>query len=407
MKTPVRSLRYATPNGSRSAFYPQAEDGFVAVIYNPLAQHRSGFVDVPISWPEVSVTDARGSAVDYQIISSLDRSLATAANGFLERGDTGRSDGSGQHLYTLVLPIKEANPLAVQVFHVARRSKIKRQGLEESADIDVKKNPSIAKGKPEYSPKDPLHAQGAILVNGRHEDDVSTRTTSREGSVPTGDGHAGYGSSEAGIIASKLGTDQARFEGAPQLRHTGGDSSDFSISNDLVTLTFDGATGRLARMETHGGVDNTKDDGAALDLDQGWFFYPTFERGEDRAGSGLSGGKDGEEVDGLTGLSAAAEASRLHGELPERLRASEGQEGGAYIFRPEAGNRDALPVGGDGEVLSVKEWRVVEGPLVSEVHQVRENRTVYCCAQVEGERGAVKVSVLGLFFEVAFSGTSC
>lgn len=75
------------------------------------------------------------------------------------------------------------------------------------------------------------------------------------------------------------------------------------------------------------------------------------------------------------------EASRLHGQLRERLHASQDQKGGAYIFRPEGGAqpvRDAAGGKQEGGVddgqdeLVIREWWVEEGPIVSEVYQVNK-----------------------------------
>lgn len=205
-----------------------------------------------------------------------------------------------------------------------------------------------------------------------------------------GGGSGGYGGGGSGSGRGGGSIDRGEGEGGKE---------DFTISNDLLTLTFNGATGRLARVETNAGSHNSGTRGSGsegttvdLDIDQGWFFYPTFDRTSAATGEGVKTG-DGGRGEGearlfLTGKDAAAKASRLHGNMPERLSASEGQEGGAYIFRPERGA--AVPVGmegggekkGDGggegrEALSVKDWWVEEGPLVSEVHQVRVGWTCY------------------------------
>ncbi|CAN0501944.1 unnamed protein product, partial [Scytosiphon promiscuus] len=48
----------------------------MAVAYNPLAQDRSGYIDVPISWPKVVVTDAAGNPVETQVLPFRHRNSA-------------------------------------------------------------------------------------------------------------------------------------------------------------------------------------------------------------------------------------------------------------------------------------------------------------------------------------------
>ncbi|CAN0301093.1 unnamed protein product, partial [Hapterophycus canaliculatus] len=64
--TQLQQCRFA--NVSVCDVTMEAESGFVAVAYNPLAQDRSGYIDVPISWPKVAVTDAAGNPVKHQVL---------------------------------------------------------------------------------------------------------------------------------------------------------------------------------------------------------------------------------------------------------------------------------------------------------------------------------------------------
>ena len=306
---------------------------------------------MPISWPDVVVTDAKGNTVEAQVLPFNHQNVrpASAARDNVGEGGGGGSDRdqrrSFQQPYTLMLPVESAEPLEATVFNVSRNIKEEGEGGTESLG------------------------------------------TSAE--------------------------DAEQGQGEPRRRRhfVGGDkgANAFSISSDLVTLTFDGATGRLARMETHaegGGSDGeggagAKPSSAALDVDQGWFYYPTFAGGEaakkaakesKNDAAAETSGSPTEEEEGnqphqqpsvLPRMEGAMEASRLHGQLRERLHSSQDQKGGAYIFRPEGeGRGGAKPVraaagggrtGGEEEQdeLVIREWWVEEGPVVSEVYQVR------------------------------------
>lgn len=342
-----------------SAFknFIQAEDGFVVVAYNPLAQRRSGYVDVPLSWPSARVTDSAGNTVESQVLPFRHRNVFVARDGLVDGG------GGGRHPNTLVLPITEADPLGVRVLHVSRENGRSSHRRRRTWRADANHHQNAAReeataldtGDREEAP------DALVLPSEQRGRQMSTVDGGVNVGVVAGDGGGGHhaGASEG----SAPGRSREESEG-----------KDVSISNGLVTLTFDGATGRLSTVETHedgagGGVGVGGRRGAKLDVDQGWFFYPTFDGGNG-AQSGVS-----ERTRGSSGKAAAVEASRLHQELPERVGASEEQQGGAYIFRPEEADGVALPVGmggakGEGEGLAVKDWWVEEGPLVSEVHQV-------------------------------------
>lgn len=283
------------------------------MVYNPLPQRRVGFIDVPISWSEVCVTDNNGENIESQVLPFRHPNL-------IKRGQR-------QHPYTLMLPIEKVRPLSVGVFHVSRGKG--REGM------------SFGKKRPEPEEhKEPWHA--------REQEDMELTPDAVVDNDNDNDMPNGAIGASLPEISRNLRADVG-----------GGSGTNFTISNGLVTLTFDGVTGRLSRMETHGGVGGEGVE-ESLDVDQGWFFYPSF------GGGGMAS-------------TAGQEASRLKG--------SEGQKGGAYIFRPE-GDGDGshgIPVGsstssrssssGDGEErgCELKEWWVEEGPLVSEVHQVTEN----------------------------------
>lgn len=341
----------------------------MAVTYNPLAQARSGYVDVPISWSEVVVTDAAGNTVDAQVLPFHYETVlpALAARDNVVDGRRGSRGGgdvdqhrSDQHPYTLMLPVESAEPLEATVFNISR----KKGEAAEARDANT---------------GDREEGQGDEPRRRRHY----------------------VGGKKGGAAAAAA-------------------ANTFSISSDIVTLTFDGSTGRLARMETHAEGGGSDEKGgtaaAALDVDQGWFYYPTFAGGEttikaaeesnnDAAADGghPTGGQEEEEEkrqhrrhhqpNVLTGKEAAMEASRLHGQLGERLHVSQDQKGGAYIFRPEGeGRGGAIPVGaaagrgrggrGEGgqDELVIREWWVEEGPIVSEVYQVSTPRSgsTYC-----------------------------
>ncbi|CAM9224030.1 unnamed protein product [Choristocarpus tenellus] len=171
---------------------------------------------------------------------------------------------------------------------------------------------------------------------------------------------------------------------------------DFNITNGVITLVFDGETGQLKRFHdcssrSKTGVEAGSEYGPLeVEVNQGWYYYPTF-KGESSTGHGSSLPAESAVCSGSTQVtsgSAGVTAALLHPELPTRLL-SEGsgssgdQEGGAYILRPEHPDMQPLPVGteeghgdreggmgGDGEGLVLKNWRVTEGSLVSEVVQV-------------------------------------
>lgn len=285
----------------------QAEEAFITVVYNPLAQQRVGFIDVPISWSEVCVTDINGDVIESQVVPFRHHNLIRP--------------GQHQHPYTLMLPVEKVRPLSVGVFHVSRGKGREGMGFR------------MKRPEPEEH-KEPRHARQPE----RDERVVPD--------VPNGDVEASL------------------FEISRNLRADvgGGSGANFTISNGLVTLTFDGVTGRLSRMETHGGLGGEGVE-ASLDVDQGWFFYPSFGGGEKASTNG-------------------GEASNMSPrEVHEGLKGSEGQKGGAYIFRPEGEGSESRGIsvgfsssgGGEERGSVVKEWWVEEGPLVSEVHQVIEN----------------------------------
>ncbi len=357
---PSQFFRQPNPSPMRfpscdSIHQNKAGSGFVAVAYNPLAQSRSGYVDVPISWPEAVVTDAAGEAVEAQVLPFRHKNLLPPSPLHPSSGGGGGGEGrrSDQHPYTLVLPVESAGPLEATVFQVSRKAEEDSEGRD-------------------------------------------------------GDGGAGGGTSTSGERGTRRR--QRHYGGGKEGSNTAAAAEEsFTISSDLVTLTFDGATGRLSRMETvlaagggeegGGGSSSAEPATVALDVDQGWFYYPTFDDGETGGDAGAGGRRLHEQhrqqqqrqhqQHVFSETSAAVEASRLHGELRERLSASQGQKGGAYIFRPEGeGRGGAKPVGvvaaaaaaaaeeeGGGETeedpRAVREWWVEEGPIVSEVHQVR------------------------------------
>ncbi|CAN0476923.1 unnamed protein product, partial [Laminaria digitata] len=72
-----------------------AESGFVAVVYNPLAQRRSGYVDVPISWPQVLVTDDDGNPVESQILPFRHRGVLPSGAAIIS-DTTGGGNSSGE-----------------------------------------------------------------------------------------------------------------------------------------------------------------------------------------------------------------------------------------------------------------------------------------------------------------------
>lgn len=331
------------------------------VAYNPLAQRRTGYVDVPISWPAVAVTDDAGTNVEAQVVpfrhSNLLPPLGVYGDLGGEGGDGGARQRAGQHPYTLMLPVGLFGPLEAKVFHVSKKTV--KDGDDNSRRGDAK--PAVGGGE-RHVPDPSTEAEEGQLLQ-EQEEGLAAAGLAFDGTTPT-TGNA---------------WEQERL-GLPGRAG----AQDFSISSDLVTLTFNGTTGRLSRMETHAeagdGVEGSGVlGGTVLDIDQGWFYYPTFDDGSDNA----AGSDPGNPCEGERGLSAAAEASRLHGELRERLDAPQDQQkGGAYIFRPQgaagqAGREGATPVGagaqggvgGEEEGRMVKEWRVEEGPIVSEVHQ--------------------------------------
>eukprot|EP00903_Cladosiphon_okamuranus_P006567 g6415.t1 len=349
---PPRLRQCRLANVSTCDVTMEAVSGFLAVTYNPMAQARSGYVDVPISWSDVVVTDAVGKPVIAQVLPFHHKVVGPSS---AARDDVdGKIDGGGgadlsPHPYTLMLPVESAEPLEAKVFNISR----KKEG-EATESLDDA---------------------------------------------------AGTGGKETG-------------QGGPRRRHyVGGEKTvdSFSISSDLVTLTFDGGTGRLSRMETHAKEEGGGEDGgagarrtiAALDLDQGWYYYPTFAGGggegeagkkaskeseNDAAGQHSTGEEEAKEEDRRQNqrqprvpsrMDGAVEASRLHGQLRERLHASQDQKGGAYIFRPDGeGRGGAIPVrdaaGGEDvqEDLVIREWWVEEGPIVSEVYQMFSNWVV-------------------------------
>lgn len=354
-------------------------------------------------WPNVIVTDPAGKRVEAQVLPSRHRNNAlppslpekefgkdgVSLDGVAGGGGGGVVGSQGsedQHPYTLVLALEAFMPLEAKVFHVTRNATEKVDGADSDGGSEIDARRELEDGErrdkerrvleqlPGQSPRDEIeHFE---------ENEV-------EGEMAVVQDRPGAGST-------------SRRESEKQQQRNGGNSESpggyFSISSDLITLTFNGTTGRLARMETlGGGVGTEGETGAksALDLDQGWFYYPTFDGKnaggvkDNGSGNPAAGGQQEQQV--LSGRSALAEASRLHGELSERLETSQDQQkGGAYIFRPEGGRgRDgATPVGADeggeeeeeaeerggeggGDGLRVKEWWVEEGPVVSEVHQVR------------------------------------
>ncbi|CAN0314349.1 unnamed protein product, partial [Ectocarpus sp. 8 AP-2014] len=339
----------------------EAEDSFVVVAYNPLAQRRTGYVDVPISWPAVAVTDTAGTKVEAQVVPFRHSNLLPPLGVHGDLGGEGRGQGQrpGQHPYTLVLPVGLFGPLEARAFHVAKKT-VKDGDDDDRPRGDAK---SAVGGGERHVPEPSTEAEEGQLLHEQAERVAA----------------AGLASDGTTRKAGDNAWEQERL-GLPGRAG----AQDFSISSDRVTLTFNGTTGRLSRMETHaeaGGVVEGSGmlGGTVLDVDQGWFYYPTFDGGSDSA----AGGDPGNPGEGERGLSAAAEASRLHGELRERLDAPQDrQKGGAYIFRPQGaanqgGRAGATPVGvgaqggGGGEGgRMVKKWWVEEGPVVSEVHQV-------------------------------------
>lgn len=337
---------YPLHPGSTLRWATQAEEAFTAVVYNPLAQRRVGFIDVPISWSEVCVTDGDGKMIESQVLPFRHHNLIT-------RGE-GSNGGQRQHPYTLMLPVEKVRPFSVGVFHVSRGKgrqglgfRMKRPGPEESVE---RKEPWHTR-QPELEGAEERMGRGELTPDAVVDDNKEVRN--------------GAGSHVEASLSEISRNLRANIDGGSS---SNSDSSgvNFTISNDLVTLTFDGATGRLSRMETLGGIDG-EGKGASLDVDQGWFFYPSFGGGENLAEKALTTG---------------AEAStRFHQEVHERLKGSEEQKGGAYIFRPEVeGNESGgIPVGssrsgvGEERGFVVKEWWIEEGPLVSEVHQVIES----------------------------------
>lgn len=335
----------------------QATGGFVAVVYNPLAQNRFGFVDIPMSWSDVgSVTDGNGKAVDWQIVESL------SARG---------SEGEGGTPYTLVLPVA-AGPLGVQVLHVTQdvdhpplmRTRLSSagsrvaDGLERYERIEAFGQTKTTRGASEDSPE--------------HEQ----RVLDTEGSTSEG----AFGLEERPGEVAEDGRVPAPGQTAER--------EDFILSNGLVALTFDGESGRLKSVE-----NLEEGAGGVLEVNQGWYYYATYDSTDYR-----------ERADGTDNASARnggvacntdeklrreepkpEEALRLlHQELPHRITGSQNQAGGAYIFRPQEEDEPPQPVGvassreeaaknsgnaGSGPAL--KDWWISsEGPLVWEVHQV-------------------------------------
>ncbi|CAN0078829.1 unnamed protein product, partial [Ectocarpus sp. 4 AP-2014] len=339
----------------------EAESSFVVVAYNPLAQRRTGYVDVPISWPAVAVTDDAGTIVEAQVVPFRHSNLLPSLGVHGDLGGEGRGRGRrpGQHPYTLVLPVGLFGPLEARVFHVSKKT-------VKDGDGDNR-----LRGD----------AKSAVRGGERHVPELSTKAEERRLLQEQEEGLPAAGLASDGTTPM-TGNDAWKQEPLGLPGRAG--AQDFSISSDRVTLTFNGTTGRLSRMETHteagGGVEESGVlGGTVLDVDQGWYYYPAFDGGSDNA----AGGDPGNPGEGERGLSAAAEASRLHGELRERLDAPQDQQkGGAYIFRPQgaAGQADragattvgagAQGGGGGGGGRMVKEWWVEEGPVVSEVHQV-------------------------------------
>lgn len=381
------------------------------------------------------MTDPAGNPVESQVLPFFRGGRGQDGNALLSSADSGaiRSGSDGQHPYMLVLPV-EMPPLGFQVLHVARGSS--RSSTSSSGSAEDGGQPRFSRydvfdenesrgvgvsfpwgrsGTPPKKDNDAVAAAAAVDREGKEGQEYDSTGDDRDDNLPNtvnrhvsvgiqkdsdnadnkiddgnGGGGGGSGGRLDGTAAAAASQRQRRLsllssKNARQTREVAGadadaagDAADFSISNGLVTLTFDGATGRLSTVETHGGEDAATGEPVTLNVDQGWFFYSTFDGGSSNGGgkrpteSGVPGGRDSPNV---LGTLAAAEASRLHAELPERVGASAGQEGGAYIFRPERSDGGARPVGlmeeeGGGGGLSVKKWWVEEGQLVSEVHQV-------------------------------------
>lgn len=344
--------------------HPQAESGFEALVYNPMGQTRSGFIDIPVSWSEISgVRDQQGRPVDWQILPFHTRSPVggrRAMEGVLSKASGG--------LYTLVVPV-DAAPLGLKRFHVVAlgadgdglrtmEARSEQAGLE--ADGETKELDRDVKGAKESNFS---WARGRrSLANGIEGGEARSERRLR---------------AEGGAKAKSTISESEGGVGEPSA------VEDVTLSNGLISVTFDGASGRIKGVENlEGGV------GGRLDIDQGWFFYPTFDDRQVAEGTGVNGGTTvgddrSSEVLGEHTGSASAEASRVHQGLPEKFTGSRGQPGGAYIFRPNNSHGRARPVGrakssqlktgneDDKSGLVLKDWWVsAEGPLVWEVHQV-------------------------------------
>mmetsp|Transcript_7270 Transcript_7270/g.17535 ORF Transcript_7270/g.17535 Transcript_7270/m.17535 type:complete len:806 (+) Transcript_7270:977-3394(+) len=167
----------------------------------------------------------------------------------------------------------------------------------------------------------------------------------------------------------------AASEGAAQAptAQTVSGSGTLEVTNGKVTLTFDKSSGRLSGMSY---VDEEQDEDLSIELDQGYYYYTSFNSSVDLAEWDLSDCDPETGSDCPEGYPKATlqhhKATRLMnsvehhsqvGPLHRDLGSSDDQNSGAYIFRPTTPDQTPISVG-------VPTLTVSESDLVTEVHQV-------------------------------------
>ena len=150
-----------------------------------------------------------------------------------------------------------------------------------------------------------------------------------------------------------------------------GDDDTLVVSSDVLSLSFDKTTGRLASMQLVGGED---DEDVSIALDHGFSYYSSFASGIENLDLGDCDPSTGEDCPAEYELYSRETlhhhklarrmgALELHGTVESRLGDSE-QNSGAYIFRPD--DADATPKAVSEGVATLE---VFEGDVVTEVRQ--------------------------------------
>lgn len=322
--------------------YKQTTNGFVAVAYNTLAHQRTGFLNIPVSSPNVTrVTGSDGRRVEWQVTRFLQANNAQHSSKFdRPEMEVEKRAGEGhQGPYTLVIEVA-AQPLGIQVLHVVLNGLYSTLDSPEASDDRGRQLPGEIEAEVEglearqtTKPRVPVAALSESSVGGDRTAALELRTRRSKDRLPERAGvHVEDGSS-----SRSLGERGAATRSLSDTEGSGPDSlrssldsvkEDFSISNGLVSLTFDGNTGRLSRVEV-GGAQT-----AALDVAQGWFYYPTFSSKRRDVDNGTaSTGAPSERVSGEK-PGSGRESVMLHQELTERLESSQRQEGEGVVFSP-------------------------------------------------------------------------